>query len=76
MVTFAIVLISLFAAIIEIPRIRRQKLKKEMWVFAVFMVMMVTLCIAQANGFHIPSVLGGMEYVYKPLSDLIFKWLT
>lgn len=76
MVSFSIVVIALISVMIEIPRLKRLKLKKELWVFSVFMMIVVSLCLAQANGVRLPSVLIGMEFVYKPLSDLIFKWLS
>lgn len=76
MITLTILVAAVFMVLIEVPILRRQKLKKEMWIFAFLIISNISLCIMQATGVQIPSPLAAMEYVYEPLSKMIYTWLS
>ncbi|WP_284036888.1 hypothetical protein [Neobacillus sp. 114] len=69
------VAITIVAAIIifvfEIPKLRKKKLTKELWVFSVLMVMAVGLGIAESLHLSIPNPLNGIRMVLQPMSNVI-----
>ncbi|RAV12156.1 hypothetical protein [Paenibacillus contaminans] len=60
-------------AAIEIPSLRRQKLKKDLWVFTALLAFGASLTIADALNAKIPNMLDWISFLYKPLSDLIYN---
>ncbi|MBU8917199.1 hypothetical protein BGM25_14280 [Bacillus sp. FJAT-29953] len=73
------VAITIVAAIMiiafEIPKMRKKKLTKELWVFSVLMVMAVGLGIAESLHLNIPNPLNGIRIVLQPISDFIYGLL-
>ncbi|TQR31029.1 hypothetical protein [Brevibacillus brevis] len=67
-----ILMISLHIALIEVPYLRRNAMKKEMLVFFIFLGIGTGLCIAESLKANIPNPLDWITYVYKPFSDFIF----
>lgn len=69
------VAITIVAAIMvfafEIPKLRKKKLTKELWVFSVLMVMAVGLGIAESLNLNIPNPINGVRMVFQPFSDVI-----
>ncbi|WP_423800586.1 hypothetical protein [Neobacillus sp. SAB-20_R2A] len=69
------VAITIVAAILifafEIPKLRKKKLTKELWVFSVLMVMAVGLGIAESLHLSIPNPLNGIRMVLQPMSNVI-----
>lgn len=60
-------------AAIEIPSLRRQKLKKDLWVFTALLAFGAGLTLADALNAKIPNMLDWITFLYKPLSDLIYN---
>jgi hypothetical protein len=69
----AIVFVTGGIAAIEIPSLRRQKLKKDLRVFALLLVFGAGLTLADALNAKIPNMLDWITFLYKPLSDLIYN---
>lgn len=63
-------------ALIEVPALLKKNRKKELRVFSILLVLGIGLSISQSLDVRIPNPLDWIAVVYKPLSDLIFQWLT
>lgn len=66
-----ILMLSLLIARIEVPFLRRNAMKKELWVFLILLLAGTSLGIAEAVEAAIPNPLDWIAFVYKPFSDLI-----
>lgn len=70
-----ILAIAALVAAMEVPRLLRKKLLKELWVFAILLVFGTALSMAQALHLKIPNPADWIAAVYKPASDMVSKWL-
>ncbi|TMV46943.1 hypothetical protein FE783_23745 [Paenibacillus mesophilus] len=61
--------------LIEIPFLRKRS-KKEMWTFAVTLAVALALAVAKSVRVPLPNPLDWIAYLYKPFSDIIFRWLS
>ncbi|MNO12334.1 hypothetical protein D3C76_19410 [compost metagenome] len=61
------------AAIIflEVPYMLRKRLKKELWVFSVLLLLGVGISSAKALQWAIPTPLDWITAVYKPFTDFL-----
>ncbi|MDU0202643.1 hypothetical protein ACYEXS_05785 [Paenibacillus sp. MAH-36] len=62
--------------LIEVPRMRRKHLKKELWSFSVLLALGTSLCAAKALGAHLRSPLAYITYVFKPMGELLQKMMS
>ncbi|MGG3451020.1 hypothetical protein [Domibacillus aminovorans] len=77
MVAVAGILVILAVIIaINVPPLLRKKLKKELWIFFIFLLFGTILSIAQAMNIKIPNPLDWITAIFKPLSDMVEKLLT
>ncbi|BFH63302.1 hypothetical protein [Paenibacillus azoreducens] len=60
---------------IEIPSLIKRKLRKELWVFTILLIIGTGLSIAQGLHWPIPSPLDLVIAVYKPISNIIYGHL-
>lgn len=69
----------LVAAIIilvkEVPYLKKKGLKREMWAFSFLLLFAVGIGIAISLHLHIPSPRDGLTYIYKPLGEMLNRWL-
>ncbi len=72
---FITLLFSLLFMIIEIPLLIKKQYYKEIWVFLSILVFSASLSIAKSLNASLPNPFDLLEYIYKPLSDLIFNTL-
>ncbi|CAM4320442.1 hypothetical protein L1N85_15360 [Paenibacillus alkaliterrae] len=75
-----VVIVGILAAAIvmimlEVPTLRKQKMKKELWVFSILMLVAVGLSIAMGLQIDIPNPVDGITMLYKPFSDFVFHFL-
>jgi hypothetical protein len=61
--------------LIEFPFLRKSG-KKEIWAFSVSLIVALALGIAKAVRVPIPNPLDWIAYVFKPVSEMVFKWLA
>lgn len=61
---------------LEVPRMMRKHLKKELWSFSVLLAFGTVLCTAKALGAHLQSPLAYITYVFKPMSKILQKMLS
>jgi hypothetical protein len=61
---------------IEVPRMMRKHLKKELWSFSVLLAFGTALCVAKALGAHLQSPLAYITYVFKPMGLILQKMLS
>ncbi|EJL43378.1 hypothetical protein PMI08_02624 [Brevibacillus sp. CF112] len=74
MSTLTVVLVSIIVCLYELPRLIRQRQKKEMTVFVAMLVISVGLYAATQYG-RLPNPVYVMEWIFKPMSDVISSWL-
>lgn len=68
--------VSIIIALFEVPPLLKKKLKKDLWAFSILLLIGTGLSIAQALRMKIPNPLDLIYYIYKPMSDAIFSFLT
>ncbi len=71
---FNVVLILLLgagAAIYEVPRLREEQMKRELFVFSVLLLVGVSSALALALDLPVPNPIRAVVFVFKPLVDLI-----
>ncbi|WP_236013382.1 hypothetical protein [Paenibacillus glycanilyticus] len=73
--------IWLFAAaaviiLIEVPSLRKRKLRKDLWVFFCLLGLGIVLVIMRFLNLHIPNPVNGLDYMLRPLAEAIFQNLS
>ncbi|WP_134704871.1 hypothetical protein [Ammoniphilus sp. YIM 78166] len=68
--------VAMVIALIEVPHLLEKKLKKELCFFSILLVLGVGLSVAVAKGVDLPNPLDWVSFIYKPISDWIFRLLT
>jgi hypothetical protein len=71
-----ILVISILIALKEIPPLKKQKQKKELWIYVILQCFATTLLSLIALDINLPSPLELIRVVYKPVSDAIFNLLS
>jgi hypothetical protein len=71
-----IVAISLLIIWKEIPPLKKQKKRKEIWIFSIFQFLATTLLSLVVLDVKIPSPLEVIRVIYKPFSDVLFSLLS
>jgi hypothetical protein len=56
---------------VEVPNLRKKKLKKELVVFAILLFLATGLSITEALRVELPNPIDWITAVYKPMSDAI-----
>lgn len=54
----------------------QEKLKKDIWVCAALLLIGVTLSFLYDLNVAIPSPLEAIKFVFKPISEWFFQWLS
>ena len=62
--------------LIEVPRMKRKKLKKELWWFSVLLAFGTALSAAKALGAQLTSPLAFITYVFRPMSEIMQKMMS
>lgn len=57
----------------DMPSLWKKKMKKELFVFIVLLVLGAGLSIANALRLHIPNPLEGAIVLFKPLSHIVLR---
>ncbi|WP_438347375.1 hypothetical protein ACP8HI_16945 [Paenibacillus sp. FA6] len=73
-ITGILIIVTAIIAI-EVPSLRRRKLKKELWAFSLLLLFGTVLGIAQALHIKIANPLDWVIAIYKPISDIVDVWL-
>lgn len=77
MVLLPFIILAVAAIVlIEVPRMRRKHLKKELWSFSVLLALGTVLCTAKALGAHLQSPLAYISYMFKPMGELLQKMVS
>jgi hypothetical protein len=63
-------------AMLEVPLLWKQKLVKELWVFAILLLVGAGLSFALIMHVTLPSPLDFLTRIYKPISDMFKKFLS
>ncbi|WP_394239535.1 hypothetical protein [Niallia oryzisoli] len=67
---------ALIIIAIDVPYLKRNKLKKEPWVFTILLLIGVGLSIAYTFNLPLPNPLRGINTILQPLSHYIYELLT
>lgn len=70
-----ILAVAVIVILIEVPSLLKRKLRKELWVFSILLILGTGLSIAQGLHWNIPNPLDLMIVIYKPISNIIFGFL-
>jgi hypothetical protein len=73
---FGVLVITLLIIWKEIPALKKQKKKKEIWIFSIFQLLATTLLSLVVLDVKIPSPLEVIRIIYKPVSDVLFTLLS
>ncbi|OMF22226.1 hypothetical protein BK133_26680 [Paenibacillus sp. FSL H8-0548] len=71
-----IVTLSVLVAIIEAPRLIKRRLKKETIVYFICLGVAALLSSGQGLKLNMPNPLDWITFVYKPLSDALFRMIN
>lgn len=69
-------IIILAYSVIEIPKFKKTKKKKELWTFSILLLVGYSLLIAETMKAPIPNPLDLITFVYKPVSSGLFALLS
>lgn len=61
--------------LIEMPALIKKKLRKELWVFTILLIIGTGLSIAQGLNWPIPSPLDLVIAIYEPISNIVYGHL-
>lgn len=70
-----VLLLAILIALMEVPHMLKNKLKKELWVFLSLLLIGIGLGIARSVDLELPSPLDLITAIYKPMSNAIFQVL-
>ncbi|WP_205665300.1 hypothetical protein [Pseudalkalibacillus hwajinpoensis] len=69
-------IIILAFSIVEIPKLRKNKKKKELWTYSILLLIGYPLLVAQIMNVPIPNPLDLITFVYHPMSQFLFAVLS
>jgi len=72
---FGIIAVAIVIFIIEVPALRRNRYIKELWFFALLLLLGTGLSIVWALHVPLPSPFEWLTIIYKPLDDFIMRFL-
>ncbi|GHI01096.1 hypothetical protein [Neobacillus kokaensis] len=73
--SIGIVVTALMMAVIEVPYLLRKRLKRELWAFSALLAFGTSLSILHVLKVPLPSPHEWIAFLYKPLSDVIYRTL-
>jgi hypothetical protein len=71
-----VLVITVLIVLIEIPPLKKEKKKKEIWFFSIFQFMATVILSLVVLNVKIPSPLEVIRIIYKPFSDVLFRLLS
>lgn len=76
LVVVGILFVALVIVFIEYPLLKDRIFKKEMYVFLFLLFIGIGLNIINSLHIKFPNLLDWLIIVYKPISKVIFSWLS
>jgi hypothetical protein len=70
-----IVVTASLMVILEVPPLLKAKLKRELWLFSILLLLGTLLSIAKYLQIPIPNPLDMLYVIFKPMSDLLISFL-
>ncbi|WNR44145.1 hypothetical protein [Paenibacillus roseipurpureus] len=71
-----ILLMILLAMKVEIPKLRKKKLNKELWIFVGALAFAALYSMAVSLHLALPNPLDGVSYLFRPMGKMITTLLT
>lgn len=76
MKTVAILAVALLISYFEIPKMKKQKMKKEIIIFSCILFLATALTILETNGIEVPNPLEGLRRIFGPIGLAIERFFT
>ncbi|HWO76419.1 MAG TPA: hypothetical protein VNM69_11065 [Bacillus sp. (in: firmicutes)] len=76
MTSIVAVVAALIIIAIDVPHLKRNKFKKELWIFTVLLLIGVGLSIAHSFHITLPNPIRGMNMIFQPFSNFMYELLT
>ncbi|MGM0880393.1 MAG: hypothetical protein ACQEXQ_05050 [Bacillota bacterium] len=70
-----IIVTASFIVMIEVPPLLRAKLKRELWLFSILLLLGIVLSIAKSLQLAIPNPLDMLWIIFQPFSDWLYSFL-
>lgn len=70
-----IVVFDIILCIVEIPRMRKEKLKRELWAFSILLAFVSVLAIMKSLDMYIANPSGFVAWIYSPITRYLKLWL-
>jgi len=70
-----ILAVGIGIALYEVPTLLNKKLKRELWVFSILLIVGIILSIMESLNMDIPNPADWSNIIFKPFSDWIFSIL-
>lgn len=71
-IVFGIVALAIAIALIEVPNLLKRGLRKELWIFAILLLLGTGFSIAEGAQVKIPNPMDALAFIYKPLTQWLF----
>jgi len=68
-------IIGVLIMLIEVPRLLRSNLRRELWIFVTLLFIALGFNITEVLGVTLHSPLEWMAKIYKPMSDAVYHYL-
>lgn len=70
-----ILIVAIGIVLYEVPSLIKRKLKRELWVFFILLIVGVILSIAESLNLDMPNPADWLTIIYKPFTDLMLSIL-
>lgn len=71
-----VIFVAFAIVFIEYPLLKESKFKKEIYLFLLFIFVGIGLNIINSLHIKFPNLLDWLIIVYKPVSKIVFRWLS
>ncbi|KAA9030668.1 hypothetical protein [Niallia endozanthoxylica] len=76
MISIVVIVAAVIIIAIDVPYLKRNKLKKELWVFTILLLIGVGLSMAHSFHISLPNPMRGINTILHPLSNYLYELLT
>lgn len=67
----AVIIFAIFLCIIEVPKMRKEKQIKELWMFSIILGIGILIAIMKSLGMKVPNPSDWVAWIYSPLKGLL-----
>ncbi len=74
-VSIVVIVAALIIIAIDVPYLKRNKLKKERWIFTILLLIGVGLSMAHSFHLSLPNPMRGINMILHPVSNYLYELL-